>query len=338
MNGVDQGRLRRLASELSVRDGELGHQVSTALDRCFTRIRVQVTGRVGVGKSTVRAVLDHHEELTGPDVETTESAAVDVPRSPDPILDGDVLIHVLAGGVQAADVDVIAAASCPVVVLAKADTVDDVPGAVERLTEAVGVPVLPLTGTIARTVLGGRPVTFAGLRDGLVAIAESALLTPERFELADSSLSRQDRHDLVDAIEMLGVRTVVEALREDPARNDVFLRRRLAEVSGLAPMMDAVRSSIDGVRVDRAGRLAHRLTELAVQFPAVSERLEEYLASDEAVLVIMRSALRTTNVAEPVGSPVDAALEWHRRACSAVDPSHRRAFFAVSRGYLRMRA
>lgn len=270
-------------------------------------------------------------------MEITESSPVDEPRSPDPVLDGDVLVHVVAGGAQPADVEVVSSASALVVVLAKADTVDDVPSVLARLTHVLGVPVLPLSGIIANTVLVGEPASFDGVRDALESISDDVLLTPERFESAECSMSMQQRRDLVDRIEMLGVRTVVAALREDRDRSATRLRRALAEVSGLTPVIDAVRSTIGGVRVDREGVLLHRLTELCFEFPTASDALEEYLASDEAVLAIMRSALRASGESESSGPPLDAALAWHRRALSG-DPSRRRAALAISRGYLRMQS
>ncbi|SNT03286.1 hypothetical protein SAMN05421642_108147 [Rhodococcoides kyotonense] len=320
-----------------MRDADLGREIGIALDRCFARIRVQISGRVGVGKSSVRAVLEARGSFD--EVDVTEAAAIDVPRSPDPILDGDVVVHVLASGAQAADVEVLRSVPTAVAVLAKADTVADVPGTIARLTATVGIAVLPLMGTIARSVSEGEPSSFADLRVAATSLTEDMLLTPERFELAASdAVVRRQRRDLVERIELAGVRTLVAALSADPTVDDASLRRMLADVSGVEHVVDAVGRRVGDIRVDREGRLLHRLTELCVQYPSSSEAVEEYLSTDDAVLTIMRSALRALNEVQDPGPPLDAAVEWHRRAEAFRDPDHRRAAGAISRGYLRLRA
>ncbi|MBY6412931.1 hypothetical protein HQ346_21875 [Rhodococcus sp. BP-252] len=342
MNGVDQGRLRRLASESSVRDAHLGREIDLALDRCFARIRVQVSGRVGVGKSTVRAVVEAALSESvgfGDAVDITEAAAVDVPRSPDPILDGDVVVHVLAGGAQAADVEVLSSVATAVAVLAKADTLDDASDTVARSAATVGVPVLPLMATVARSLSRGEPSSFADLRCTAASLPDDAVLTPDRFALAapDAETGRR-RRVLVDQVEMAGVRLLVGILRNDPTVDDATLRLMLADASGVRPVLDAVGRCIDGIRTDREGRLLHRLTELCAEHPRVSEEIERYLATDEAVLAVMRSALRAVGEARDLGQPLAAAVEWHRRARSASNPDFCRAAVAISRGYLRVHA
>ncbi|ORI16342.1 hypothetical protein BJI47_15310 [Rhodococcus sp. 1168] len=338
---------------MSERDPGSGREIGLALDRCFAPIRIQVSGRVGVGKSSVRAVLTA-SAVSGPadagweDVEITETAAMDVPSAPDPDLDGDIVVYVLTSGAQKADVDAVASASAShvVPVLAKADTVDDLAGALDRLTSAVGSEVLPLMGTMARTVSEREPKSFEMLRRAAPHLSSDMLLTRERFLRADispASVSREaptaaERDDLVEQIEILGVRTVVDALRSDPTMDDVQIRLMLLGVSGAAPFIEAVRRSVERVRTERQARLLHRLTELVAEHPASAEELETFLASDEAVLAIMRSALDALDETVEPGGEVESAALWLARAQSAEDPNYSRAAHAISRGYLRMRA
>lgn len=345
MSGVNQGRMRSLASSVSERDPASGREIELALDRCFARIRVQVGGRVGVGKSSVRAVLTSSTVPAFTDVEITETAAMDVPSAPDPDLDGDVVVYVLTSGAQKADVDAVASASHVVPVLAKADTVDDLAGVLDRLTSAVGIEVLPLMGTIARTVSEGEPKSFDMLRRAAPHLSSDMMLTRERFLRADispASVSDEvptaaERDALVEHIEILGVRTVAEALQSDPTMDDVRIRLLLLGVSGAARFTDTVRRSVERVRVERQARLLHRLTELAAEHPTSAEGLETFLASDEAVLTIMRSALDALGETVEPGDKVEAAALWLARAQSTGDPNYSRAARAISRGYLRMR-
>lgn len=354
MSGVNQGRMRSLASSVSERDPGSGREIGLALDRCFARIRIQVSGRVGVGKSSVRAVLtastvSRFPDVGWEDVDITETAAMDVPSAPDPDLDGDVVVYVLTSGAQKADVDAVASASHVVPVLAKADTVDDLAGVLDRLTSAVGIEVLPLMGTIARTVSEGEPKSFEMLRRAAPHLSSDMMLTRERFLRADlppDSLlpasrdvpTAAERDELVEHIEILGVRTVVEALRSDPTMDDVRIRLLLLGVSGAARFTDTVRQSVERVRIERQARLLHRLTELAAEHPTSAEELETFLASDEAILAIMRSALNALGETVEPGDKVESAALWLARSQSTEDPNYSRAARAISRGYLRMRA
>ncbi|MDJ0359488.1 hypothetical protein [Rhodococcus sp. H29-C3] len=351
MSGVNQGRIRSLASSVSERDPGSGREIGLALDRCFARIRIQVSGRVGVGKSSVRAVLtastvSRFPDVGWEDVEITETAAMDVPSAPDPDLDGDVVVYVLTSGAQKADVDAVASASHVVPVLAKADTVDDLVGALDRLTSAVGIEVFPLMGTIARAVSEGEPKSFEMLRRAAPHLSPDMMLTRERFLRADirhTSESRDvptaaERDELVERIEILGVRTAVEALGSDPTMDDVRIRLLLLGVSGAARFTDTVRQSVERVRIERQARLLHRLTELAAEHPTSAEELETFLASDEAVLAIMRSALDALGETAEPGNKVESAALWLARSQSTEDPNYSRAARAISRGYLRMRA
>ncbi len=337
MQGVSVSRIRSLASSLAACDASLGREVDVAVSRCFAPIRVEVAGRTGVGKSSVRTILSSHHALRLDDVKIIEAASIDVPQYPDPILDGDVVVHVLAGGVHQADIDAVAGATDVVAVLAKADTVEDLPGTVARLTSNVGTQVHPLMGTIAASVIRGHPITFAGLRPVVASIRPDMLLSPERFLRANIRLSNKQRLELIERIETFGIGIVVEALLATPSTDDGTLRVLLAERSGIDGVVAAVGRAIELARIDRQSTLLHELTGLSAMYPASNDELDSYLASDEAVFAGMRAGLRVLDERETSVPTVSCAQQWHERWQSARDPKEARAALAVARGYMRMR-
>ncbi|MGA9872119.1 MAG: hypothetical protein WBQ44_13365 [Rhodococcus sp. (in: high G+C Gram-positive bacteria)] len=342
---MSESHLRALAG----RDPLSADDVARAVDRCFAPIRVQVSGRSGVGKSTVRAVLDASGALldgsvalldgsvalSGDRMSVVETAPMDVPGSLDPVLDGDVLVHVMGGGPQQADLDVVCAATEVVAVLAKADTLDDEDAAARALSLTVGVPVYPLMGTIAAALARDQPETFASLRPIAAQILPEMLLTPDRFLSAELPIPREERAVLSEQIELHGVRVVTRALTADPGIDDAALRSLLADESGADAVVAAVRRAIDGVMTDRQGRLLHELTAVCARHPLTTEELEGYLASDEVVVIAMRSGLRALGEAEEADPTPATVRTWRARSTSARDPGEARAALAVARGYLR---
>ncbi|WP_338888396.1 hypothetical protein [Rhodococcus sovatensis] len=331
-NGVSSAIVRGLAEHGTA----LGRAIGDAADRCFSAVRVQVSGRTGVGKSSVRTVLTAHHDLRIDGVDIVEAASIDVPWSPDPVLDGDVLVHVLASGAHQADIDAVAPATEVVFVLAKADTIDHLDTVIERLSAVVGAPVYPLMATIAASVMRGLPSSFGLLRPAANAVTTDMLLTPERFVRATLQMPRQARVELLEQVETCGVRIAVDTLTVNPDTDDATLRLLLAERSGVDAVARAVRRAVDTVRIDRQGKLLHRLTELVAQHPDATE-LERYLGSDEAVVAMMRSALRALGEPEEKLPTLSTAQHWQSRWQSTDEPARARAALAVTRGYLRMR-
>lgn len=345
MNGVSSDRVRGLAQ--TTVDPALGREIDIAAERCFAPVRVVVSGRTGVGKSSVRAALsvrgDNDTGVVGPDLILTEAASIDVPRAPDPDLDGDVVVHVLAGGLHQADIDAIASAdrrddTTVVVILTKADSIEDPGGVAELMSERLGTRVLPLMSTIATNVAHGRPPSFDSLRPVAHAVTADMLLTPERFLAADIAISRRERSELLEYIEPFGVAIVAAALKDNPAADDAILRALLARTSGIDDAARAVGSAVDGIRVDRQGRLLRRLAELSAHDPAGNAAIEQYLTTDEAVVAVMRAALRACGEPEVDSPTYLAAQQWHDRFRSARDPGQARAALAIARGYTRIAA
>ncbi|MGB6052988.1 MAG: hypothetical protein WBG14_19350, partial [Rhodococcus sp. (in: high G+C Gram-positive bacteria)] len=256
---MSSDRVRALAQVVG--DPRIQQEIRIAADACFAPIRVLVSGRTGVGKSSVRAAL-HTRHDVGLSEVVVEAASIDVPRAPDPELDGDVIVHVLAGGVHRADVDAVAqaierAAAELVVVLAKADTVDDPELLVEQMSAAMGVTVFPLMSTIAVSLAQGKPESFDALRAVARAMTAEMLLTPDRFVAADLPVSRHERLELLGHLETFGIGVVTAALLENSATEDAILRVLLARRSGIDDVAKAVKEAVDGVRVQRDGRMLH---------------------------------------------------------------------------------
>ncbi|MGB2949348.1 MAG: hypothetical protein WBB99_10540 [Rhodococcus sp. (in: high G+C Gram-positive bacteria)] len=335
---MSSDRVRALAQVVG--DPRIQQEIRIAADACFAPIRVLVSGRTGVGKSSVRAAL-HTRHDVGLSEVVVEAASIDVPRAPDPELDGDVIVHVLAGGVHRADVDAVAqaierAAAELVVVLAKADTVDDPELLVEQMSAAMGVTVFPLMSTIAVSLAQGKPESFDALRAVARAMTAEMLLTPDRFVAADLPVSRHERLELLGHLETFGIGVVTAALLENSATEDAILRVLLARRSGIDDVAQAVKEAVDGVQVQRDGRLLHRLTELAVQNPASCPEIEQYLASDEAVVAVMRAGLHALGEPETDLPTYETVQLWHERFRSAGSPAQARAALAVARGYMRL--
>ncbi|MFC8177876.1 hypothetical protein ACFULT_03310 [Rhodococcus sp. NPDC057297] len=329
---ISEGRVRALAPSGTV----LRREVDAEADACFREIRIQVTGRAGVGKTTVRSVLSAHHELRTTDAAIEETASIDVPRVPDPELDGDVVVYVVAGDAQAVDIDAARGARGVVVpVLAKADAVDRLQDVVDGVSSKLGCTVHPLMGTIAISVMSSRPPTFEPLRESAAAVTPEMLLTPERFLRAGIPMSKQSRAELVRSVEVAGVGIAARALTESPGMDDATVRLLLAEKSGLDAVVKAVRRAVENVRAARQGRLLVRLNQLAARHQESME-IERYLASDEAVFAGMRAALHTLGESEHPNPTLATVRSWRERRDTALEPAAARAATAVGRGYLRM--
>ncbi|MFD4182701.1 GTPase domain-containing protein [Rhodococcus sp. NPDC058514] len=135
--GATLDGLRRSATEA---DPAAGARVTRAVERYRAPVRVEVTGRAGVGRSAVIVALG---PIAGG--EPVETAALDVPGAEDPALTGELIVLVVCDPPRRADQDVVRVAGDRVlVVLNKADTVADRAVAAERAAEILGVPCLPV--------------------------------------------------------------------------------------------------------------------------------------------------------------------------------------------------
>ncbi|MGW6694262.1 hypothetical protein ACWF62_10835 [Rhodococcus sp. NPDC054953] len=159
-------------------------------------IRIEVTGRAGVGRSALVAALG---TIPGADIGAT--AAWDKPGVADPVLTGDVVVLVLLDPPRRSDRDCAAAAGArPVLVLGKADTVGDAAGAAARVSAEFRTECLPVTavGDIAgvetlREVLVRRVAAARTARAAaLLALLRASARDGSRRDHVESFLASDD--------------------------------------------------------------------------------------------------------------------------------------------------
>src|ERR1700733_6377669 len=218
--------------------------------RLATPLRVAVSGRHGVGRSTVARALAQAGNLRGTITLTTSSAA-------------DVELHVLADAVKPEDRAAIGAARRPLLaVLNKADLI--------ATTESGCHPHGPTTAARARCVqlsasagTSIQPVVGILAFDGLDDALWSALRTLAGGHPVDAEL----RGRLMDTLDAFGVAQAGAAIRRGASRCDVVaLLRSLSCIEVVARMMagvDVVEAV--GMDVDRGDTAAAHLRR-AVHF------------------------------------------------------------------------
>lgn len=165
---------------LAVRRADVGAAVTLdAAVRAQRRgIDVQVTGRAGVGRSAVLAVLAAAGGVGG--VGFAETDAWDVPGAADPALTGDLVVLVLCGPPRPVDLVAVRAAPARVLaVLNKADALTD-PAAVAVSGGAeLGLECLPVAAGVGPAGAGVDPLraVVRGLIDEVRAERAAALLS-----------------------------------------------------------------------------------------------------------------------------------------------------------------
>ncbi|MFY2787584.1 hypothetical protein [Rhodococcus sp. MALMAid1271] len=353
----------------STSDAAAREAIATAVHRRLRPLLVRVAGRPGVGKSAVRAVLEsadldadgldvrvHESNEAGNGVTTQSTESADVDRSV-----GDVLVYVFAGAVSPDDSAALKSPSRgahngTVVVLTKADTLDDPAAAAAAASEQLGLTVLPVMGTMAAGLRGsgrsGTPLVMDDVRTVAAAdLGPADLLTVERFQAADIALSGRRREDLVDCIELRGLALLVSALRRPtpvpsgrsagstPVSSDDDLVQILVEASGLDALVEAVSAAVSTAAATRDADLHRSLRQIAAGHRHVRGAVESYLASDEAVAAEMRCAALHLGVPIETGSEwetVQQAALWKQRAATAKDSDVRRSALALCRGHVRL--
>ena len=342
----------------STSDAAAREAIATAVHRRLRPLLVRVAGRPGVGKSAVRAVLESADlDADGLDVQIHESneadngatarstESADVDRSV-----GDVLVYVFAGAISPDDSAALTSPSRgahngTVVVLTKADTLDDPAAAAAAASEQLGLAVLPVMGTMAAGLRGsgssGTPLVMDDVRTVAAAdLGPADLLTVERFQAADIALSGRRRENLVDCIELRGLALLVSALRRPtPVPSDDDLVQILVEASGLDDLVEAVSAAVSTAAATRDADLHRSLRQIAAGHRHVRGAVESYLASDEAVAAEMRCAALHLGVPIETGSEwetVQQAALWKQRAATAKDSDVRRSALALCRGHVRL--
>jgi hypothetical protein len=283
-------------------------------------LRVAVSGRRGVGRSTVAHALAQAGNLRGTITLTTSSAA-------------DVDLYVLADAVKPEDRVAIGAVTRPLlVVLNKADLIATTesgrhpngPTAAARarcvqLSGAAGVPVEPVVGILAV--------------DGLDDALWSALRALAGGHPVDVELRRR----LVDALDDFGVAQATAAIRHGATRAGVV--SLLRSLSCIDEVVDKIEALSAPVRYQRVLDAVAELETLAV----TDRRIREFLSSDDAVVARMMAAV---DVVEAAGMDVERgdtaaahlrrAVDWQSYRRGPVAATHRACGADIVRGSLRL--
>ncbi|OZE95344.1 hypothetical protein CH302_18090 [Rhodococcus sp. 15-2388-1-1a] len=337
---VAEAGLGRLRDRAASSDAHAA--VESAVHERLRPMTARVTGRTGVGKSAVLAVVGSVSlDADGLDVRWHEGRTDSS--------EGEVLVHVIAGAVSPVDTALLGSRpkdvlDGTVVVLTKADTLDDPAAAAAAASEQLGRTVLPVMGTTAAGLRGvgraGAPLDMADVR--AVASADlrpTDLMTVERFRAADIAVSTRRRDALIECIELRGLALLVDVLRQRPAVSDADAARMLADATGADALIAAVSTAVSAAAAARDAELHRTVQQISAGHRRVRDAVESYLASDEAVAAEMRYAALRLGVPIETGSEqvaLEQAVLWKRRAAAAGDPDVRRAALALCRGHVRM--
>ena len=274
-----------------------------------------VTGRRGVGRSTVARVLARSGLAV-----TTQA-------------DADVNVHVLAEVVKPEDRAAIEAAGRPVLaVLTKADLIATTapgrhpggPTSVARsrcaqLSARAGVPIEPLVGILAGAALDD--ASWQALR----ALA------------GGHYIGAAVRGRLMATLDAFGVRQATAAIRRGAIRRDVDALLR--GLSGIDGVVDAIGALGAQPRYQRVLDAVAVLETMAV----TDRRISEFLALDDTVVARMETALE---VVEAAGITVDRgdtaaahlrrAMHWQSYRRGPVAGTERACGADIVRGSLRL--
>jgi hypothetical protein len=288
--------------------------------RLATPLRVAVSGRRGVGRSTVAHALAQAGSLRGTITLTTSPAA-------------DLDLYVLADAVKPEDRAAIGAARRPLLaVLNKADLI--------ATTESGCHPHGPTTAARARCVrLSARagtsiePVVGILAVDGLDDAQWSALSALAGGHPVDA----ESRRRLMDTLDAFGVAQATAAIRRGATRADVVaVLRRLSCIDEVVDKIEALGAP---VRYQRVLDAVADLETLAV----TDRRIREFLSHDDTVVARMMAA---ADVVEAVGMDVERgdtaaahlrrAVHWQRYRRGPVAATHRACGADIVRGSLRL--
>jgi hypothetical protein len=304
--------LKRFATEVAE------SRCAAIADRLAAPLRVAVSGRRGVGRSTLARALAR--------------AAVTVTTSAEADLD----VYVIAEVVKPEDRDAITAAARPVVaVLNKADLIaTTAPGAhphgptgaartrCARLSAHTGVPIQPVVGLLAVVALDDL------LNDTLWAALQA---------LASRPAGRPVAPELLDTLDVFGVDQAVAAIRRGASRDQT--RAVLRRLSCIDDVVQAIESVGAQVRYRRVLDAVAELETLAVS----DRRIGEFLCCDDTVVARMAAAV---DVVEAAGLNVDRcddaaaylrrAVGWQRYHRGPVTGLHEACGADIVRGSLRL--
>ncbi|MBP2213409.1 MULTISPECIES: hypothetical protein [Rhodococcus] len=162
--GAAHARWRQIVEDIGRFDAGAGRQAQCALERHDAPLRVQIAGRGGAVRPTLRTAVESavatvahveaaHVEAAHVEAAHVEAAELDSPDRPEPVLDADVVLLVLAARAHPADLAALARSADPaapvpgrderlVVVLDRTEGLDDADAAFARAAAQVRRPVL----------------------------------------------------------------------------------------------------------------------------------------------------------------------------------------------------
>jgi hypothetical protein len=281
-------------------------------DRLAAPLRVAVSGRHGVGCSTVAHALTLAADLRG-----TIAVTCTKPEQ------ADVDVYVVAEVVKPEDRAAIAAAARPVlVVLNKADLVANAQDRCTSLFRHTGLAIRPMAGLLAVAALDD--VMDHTLWAALQALARK----PPGHPVPTS---------LLDTLDVFGVEQVLAAIRGGATRDQACAALR--RLSCIDQVVDGVESVGAQVHYRRMQGAIAELEVLAV----ADRRISEFLSRDDTVIARMAAAV---DVVEAAGLNVDRcestaahlrrAVGWHRYRRGPVSGLHRACGADIVRGSLRL--
>ncbi|WP_327149145.1 hypothetical protein [Nocardia sp. NBC_01329] len=346
--------LDRLISTLRMGDGAdagIANGIEVAAQRWRTLPRAQVAGRTRAGRTTVAGALGLQ-----PGVET---APVDEPGFPDPVLDADIVVYVLASTPSPGDRRILASLrpERTILVLNKADAIGtswaDAVNASRKFGQEFGLPAFPLVGSLAaRTVSGAFQESDLALLRRLAQSGTAAAVSAEAFVSPAVGPDTAARTELLEHWDLYGLACVLAALEREPELAPQIVLQILHTVSGIDPVARLLGQRYQQAISRRAGTLIDELTRLAARaVPHGGSRaralITEYLDTDEARWLGLCGGLVDPEVAHlaagyPRPEPEDAddalarAIRWRAVVAGEMSPAARRAAVRVHNGYVRM--
>jgi hypothetical protein len=327
--------LQRFAAEVA------DSRCAAIAGRLTAPLRVAVSGRRGVGRSTVAHALARAGGLA-------ETITVT------PAADADIDVYVLAEVVKPEDRAAIAGALRPVLaVLNKADLIatsqagryphEPASAARRRCTRLAelpglaGVPIEPVVGVLAVATLDDLVVDalWGALQE--LAVRPADLSSADSFVASEHPLAADLRRRLLETIDVFGVTAALAAIRGGATRAQTrVLLRRLSCIDDVVDGIEAVGAQV------HYRRMLDAVAELETL--AVTDcRVNEFLSRDETVIARMTAAM---NVVEAAGMRVDRcdsaaahlrrAVGWQRYSRGSVSGIHRACGADIVRGSLRL--
>ncbi|MFE3293274.1 hypothetical protein [Rhodococcus sp. NPDC059234] len=240
----------RLLQGLGEADRAAAATIGRAARHVDDVVRVEVTGRSGVGKSALVAALG---PVPGAVVEETDSW--DVPGERDPDLTADVVVLVVLDPPRSADRAALrSAGERAQVVLGKADTLRDPAGAADRCAEELGTSCLAVAPVGDITGLDAVRDAFAARVAAIRAQRSATLLTELRSRSGTAALRDPIEAYLAgdEGVRLAAVATgepvPADESRQQALRRALDWRERMASTRDARAMRAAVTLQRDAVR------------------------------------------------------------------------------------------